>query len=308
MKKAIFYGARNVRVEEVPEPEPGPKEVKVRVKYCGICGSDLHEYLHGPFPESPFGHEACGEIVSLGPDVQTFKRGDRVCTLVHGSYAQYLVCPEDRLIRVPDQASWERAAVLEPLAGAAYAIERGEVKPEDSVFIAGCGTVGLMLLLGLKATGVKNILMTDPSPFRREMASKLGATEVWDPREVKVPARIKELTGGKGVDVSIEAVGVESALKDCLASVRYRGTVIVQGIFTERALIHMLGFVTRETKMIGTNSINPSLALSWLAKSNITPEAVVTDVVPIDHIVPRGFEVLAARKENSIKILVAPNT
>lgn len=307
MKKAIYYSIRDVRVEDVPEPQPGAGEVKVKVKYCGICGSDLHEYLHGPFPESPFGHEACGEIVALGPDMHALNLGDRVCTLVHGSYAEYVVCPVDRLIRIPDHISWERAALIEPLSGAAYAIERGKVHTEDTVFIAGCGTVGLMLLLGLKAMGVRCVYMTDISSFRREMAIRLGATEVWDPREVKVPNRIKELTQGKGVDVSIEAVGVESTLKDCLASVRMRGTVIVQGIFTERALIHMLGFVTRETTMIGTNSINPTLALNWLNLSNIAPEAVVTDIVPLDEIVSHGFEVLAARREGTIKVLISPS-
>jgi (R,R)-butanediol dehydrogenase/meso-butanediol dehydrogenase/diacetyl reductase len=66
MKKAVYHGIRDVRVEQVEEPEPGPGEAKIRVVYCGICGSDLHEYLHGPFPRSPFGHEVCGEIVSTG--------------------------------------------------------------------------------------------------------------------------------------------------------------------------------------------------------------------------------------------------
>lgn len=306
MKKAIYYGIRDVRVEEVPEPEPGPREVKVRVKYCGICGSDLHEYLHGPFPESPFGHEACGEIVEVGSEVERFQLGDRVCTLVHGSYAEYVVCPTERLIPIPHNVSWKRAALIEPLSGAAYALEKGKVSPSDSVFIAGSGTVGLMLLLGLKAIGVKNVYMTDLSPFRREMARRLGATEVWDPREMRASTRIKELTGGRGVDVSIEAVGVESSLKDCLSSVAYRGRVIVQGIFTDRALIHMLGFVTRETTMIGTNSINPALALAWLEETGIEPEACVTDIIPLSDIVTHGFEALASRKENVIKILVAP--
>ncbi len=306
MKKTIYYGIRDIRVEEVPDPSPGPGEVKVKIKYCGICGSDLHEYLHGPFPESPFGHEACGTITSVGPEVKDYGIGDRVCTFVHGAYAETVVAPTTRVLKIPDDMDWKRAAVLEPLSGAAYAIERGRVKPEDTIFIAGAGTVGLMLLMGLKAMGVQTVYMTDVLENRRKMAEKLGAALAWNPAEVKSPARIKELTKGRGVDVAIEAVGIEATLKDCLASARYQGTVIVQGIFTERALVHMLGFVTRETTMIGTNSANPLLALKWLATGTIQPERIITDIIPLADIAKKGFDVLAGKSKTAVKILVEP--
>ena len=164
----------------------------------------------------------------------------------------------ERVIKKPGNMSWERAAVVEPLSGAAYAIERGGVLPGDTVLIAGAGPVGLMALLGLKAIGVEKIYQTDISETRRKKAEELGATLVLNPLTEKIPAKMKELSAGRGVDVAIEAVGIEATLKDCLASVRYQGKVIVQGIFTDRIPVHMLGFVTRETTMIGTNSINPS--------------------------------------------------
>ena len=306
MKKTLYHGIRNIRVEEVPDPVPGPGEVTVRIKYCGICGSDLHEYLHGPFPLSPFGHEACGVITALGSGVTGFEVGDRVCTFMSGAYAEILCCPSERVLKIPDAMDWKRAAVLEPLSGAAYAIDRGHVKASDTVFIAGAGTVGLMLLLGLKAMGVETVYMTDMLENRRRKALELGATEVWNPAEVKSPGRIKELTQGRGVDVAIEAVGVEATLKDCLASAKFQGMVIVQGIFTDRALVHMLGFVTRETTMIGTNAINPPLALEWLATGKIQPESIITDIIPLADIAGKGFEVLAAKSGTAIKILVAP--
>ncbi len=306
MKKTVYYGIRDIKVKDVEDIEPGKGEVKVKIKYCGICGSDLHEYLHGPFPESPFGHEACGTIVAVGPGVEGYKIGDRVCTLVPGAYAEAVNCPQDRLLKIPDDMDWKRATVLEPLSGAAYAIDRGHVKPEDTVFIAGAGTVGLMLLMGLKAMGVKDVYMTDVLENRRKKAGELGATEVWNPVEIKSPGKIRELTKGRGVDVAIEAVGVEATLKDCLASARYQGTVIVQGIFTERAAVHMLGFVTRETTMIGTNSIKPDLAMKWLETGKIRPESIITDIIPLDDIASRGFEVLAGKSRTAIKIVVEP--
>ena len=306
MKQAVYRGIRDIRVEEVPEPQPGRGEVKVKVKYCGICGSDLHEFLHGPFPKSVFGHEACGEIVKTGLDVKGFQPGDRVIAFAKDAYAEFLVCPSERLLKIPADMDWERAAVMEPLAGAAYAIEQGGVSPEDVVLIAGAGPVGLMILLGLKAIGVRKIYVTDISEERREKALELGATGVANPLETKIPIWIKGLTEGRGVDVAVEAVGLEATLKDCLTSVRFKGKVIVQGIFTDRVPIHMLGFVTRETWMIGTNSINPSLALRWIEEKRVQPEAIITRIIPLDQIVAAGFEPLTAKMKTEIKILVYP--
>lgn len=305
MKKAIYHGIRDVRVAEVPEPEPGPNEVKVRIKYCGICGSDLHEFLHGPFPNPVFGHEACGTIEAIGPGVSGYAVGERVCAVYPGSFAESLVCPKECLMKIPDGMTWERAALLEPLSGAAYAINRGKVRPEDGVFIAGAGPVGLMVLLGLKAMGVQTVYMSDLLESRRRIARELGATLVWDPSRTKVPSQIKEYTHGRGVDVAIEAVGIEATLKDCLASTRPQGTVVVQGIFTERALVHMLGFVVRETTMIGTNGILPEQAFQWLAGGVIAPERIVTHTIALADIVPAGFEALAGADPSAIKILVA---
>jgi len=306
LRAAIYHGIRDLRVEEVAEPKPGPGEAKIRVKYCGICGSDLHEFLHGLFPQSPFGHEACGEIIETGREVKGFQVGDKVIAVQKGAYAEYLVCPQDSMMRKPGGMSWERAAVVEPLAGAAYAIKRGGIRPDDTVLIAGAGPVGLMLVLGLKAIGVKKIYMTEITETRRQKAEELGATSVLNPLAEKIPARIKELTAGQGVDVAIEAVGIEASLKDCLASVRYRGTVIVQGIFTDRVPVHMLGFVTRETTMIGTNSIDLPLAMAWIDAAGIKPESIITKVIPLEQISAEGFECLARKDKEDIKILVAP--
>ena len=155
-----------------------------------------------------------------------------------------------------------------------------------------------MLLLGLKAMGVSTIYMTEVMEYRRKKAEELGASLVWNPLAVK--------TAGRGVDVAIEAVGIEATMKDCLSSVRRQGKVIVQGIFTSRASLHMLGFVTREATMIGANSINPVLALSWIQSGSIRPESLITGIIPLDKIAAEGFEVLAGKNKDAIKILVEP--
>jgi len=306
MKRANYHGIRNIKVEEVDNLDPGPDEVTVKIKFCGICGSDVHEYLHGPFPISSWGHEACGEIVAKGLGVTSLEIGDRVLAFGPGAYAEYLTTPAARVRKLEDTISWERAAVLEPLAGTAYAMKRGGVTADDTLLITGAGPIGLSFLNSAKAIGVKTIYMTEISETRARKAAEMGATEVFNPLEVKVPYQIKELTDKQGVDVAIEAVGVGASLKDCLASARYQGRVIVHGIFTERVPIHMLGFVSREVNMIGTNSIDMDQALAWAESADIEPETIVTSKIPLDEIAENGFELLTTPGNEQIKILVEP--
>jgi (R,R)-butanediol dehydrogenase/meso-butanediol dehydrogenase/diacetyl reductase len=306
MRKAVYHGIRDVRVEEVDEPVAGYQEAKIKVRYCGICGSDLHEYIHGPFPASPFGHEVCGEIIEVGAATEGFEVGDHVLSLNRDGYAEYQVTPQSMLQKLPNEMSWERAVMLEPLAGSANAIERGGIKPGDTVFIAGAGPVGLTLLMGARALGAQAVYMSEISENRRAKAEELGATAVLNPLETKIPPGIRELTGGQGVDVSIEAVGIEESLKDCLASTRYRGTVVVQGIFTERARVHMLAFVSKEMTMVGCNSLALGLALEWTMAKGLELEKIVTSIIPLDQISEKGFDILADDKEKDIKILVEP--
>ena len=305
MKTAVFHGLRDIRIADVAEPKPSPGEVLVKVKYCGICGSDLHEYQHGLFPESPFGHEACGEIVEVGPGVKGYDAGDRVIPLNKGAYAQYMVCPHERLLKIPPGMSWEQAATVEPLSVAAYSIAKADLQPGVTALITGAGPVGLMTILGLKAVGVETIYVTEVSEMRRKKAEEMGATRTCNPLNARVSSWIKELTSGRGVDVAFESVGIEASLKDCLTSVRFQGKVIVQGIFTDRVPIHMLGFVTRETIMVGTNSANPSLAMNWIEKKGVKPEMMVTKTIPLENI-SEGFEILTRKIKEEIKILVEP--
>jgi (R,R)-butanediol dehydrogenase/meso-butanediol dehydrogenase/diacetyl reductase len=153
--------------------------------------------------------------------------------------------------------------------------------------------------------GVGTIYVTEVSEMRRKKAEEMGATRTCNPLNARVSSWIKELTSGRGVDIAFESVGMEASLKDCLTSVRTQGKVIVQGIFTDRVPIHMLGFVTRETIMMGTNSANPSLAMSWIEKKGVKPEMMVTKTIPLEKI-SEGFEALIRKIKDEIKILVEP--
>ena len=306
MKQAVYHGIGDIRVEEVENRDPGPREVQVKIQYCGICGSDVHEYVHGPFPRSPFGHEACGEIMAKGAEVTSVNIGDHVLAFGPGAYAEYITSHERGVRKLENSVSWERAAVIEPFAGASYAAKRGDLKLQDKLLITGAGPVGLSILLAAKAIGVQTIYMTEISDIRTKKAEEMGATAVFNPLELKVPAKIRELTDNKGVDIAIEAVGLGESLKDCLASTRYRGRVVVHGIFTERVPIHMLGFVTQEVTMVGSNNIDLEQALQWLYSGDIQLESVVSRIIPLDEIATNGFDALTTPGTQDIKILVAP--
>jgi threonine dehydrogenase-like Zn-dependent dehydrogenase len=162
-----------------------------------------------------------------------------------------------------------------------------------------------MTLLALRCVGVNQVYVTEISEPRREKAKELGAALTCNPLETKVSSWIKEITSGRGVDMAFESVGIEATLKDCLTAVRFQGKVIVQGIFTDRVPIHMLGFVSRETTMIGTNSANPALALKWIGTKGVQPERMVTRILPLEKI-SEAFELLTQQTKQEIKILVEP--
>ena len=304
MKKAVYYQPRDLRIEEADMPEPGPGDVLVKVKYCGICGSDKHEYHHGLFPVSPFGHEIVGTVAALGAGVFDYEIGERVCCIYLGGFTEYLVVPTGFMFRIPEKLSWEQAVLLEPLSGAAYALKKGGIKRGNSLLVTGAGTVGLMVLLAARALEAGPVYMTDPSALKREKALRLGAGGVFDPMDEDVSKQIKEVTHGKGVDFSVEAVGLESSLKDCLASTKHGGTVVVQGIFTDRVPIHMLGFVTREITMIGANNIDVGAALEMVLKEEFPAAEFITARIPLEEIVISGFE--NGDPNSHIKILVEP--
>ena len=153
---------------------------------------------------------------------------------------------------------------------------------------------------------MKRIYVTEVSESRKRKAEEAGASTVWNPMTIKIPARVKEVTAGEGVDVAVEAVGIEATLKDCLASVPVpRKSPRSRNLYGAGSG-SLLGFVTRETTMIGANSVNPSLAMSWIESRGVKPESIITKIIPLEQIATSGFEVLIRKTKEEIKILVEP--
>ncbi len=254
-----------VELRDMPEPSPGPGEVLIEVKACGICGTDIH-VLHDEFPYWPpviLGHEFSGEIVALGPEIQYYKVGERVvgephtqacghCYLcrtgnvqicptkrspgwgIHGAFTRYLKMPERLLHRIPDGMSYEVAATVEPTANTVHdVIERTKVEAGDFVVVMGPGPIGLLAGLSARAAGARHVVMVgspEDESLRLKKARELGFETVIN-FALENPAEVvSHLTHGVGADVVVECSGAAAAIASTVDLVRKKGRIGVIGL------------------------------------------------------------------------------
>ena len=227
-----------LEIYDVPEPEVGPHDVKIKLAYCGICGSDPHiiENIFGRKPPYGFGHEISGVVVELGEKatVKGLKVGDRVagdfrrvcgtcyycqsgqpqfCTSSQGDvaapgFAEYLVWDESQVWKIPDDMSLRKACLLEPVSIAVRVSDRTELKLGQRVAIQGGGPIGLLCAQAMKMKGATDLTVIEPNAERLELAKKYGADHVINPMETDAVEECMRITGGRGYDLIIEATGV----------------------------------------------------------------------------------------------------
>jgi (R,R)-butanediol dehydrogenase/meso-butanediol dehydrogenase/diacetyl reductase len=352
MKAAVWHARRDIRIEDVQEPpDPAKGQVKVRVAWCGICGSDLHEYVAGPVKipvgtphpmtgvKAPviMGHELSGRIVDVGPGVSRWKVDDRVAlqTLIGcqkckwctsglmglcphlaflgkswhgGGFSAYVNVYDYMCYRLPEQVSDEVGALVEPFAAAVRAVRQGRVQPKERVALIGAGPIGLMTLQAVRITGAESVTIFEPADIRREFAWICGASQVFDPVTQDPLQAALEMTDGEGFDVVFECVG--SAETGMLAGrmARRRGRVIIVGVFEAPAPLDYTDLVFGEKTLIGTMGGYGVFddAIEMMASGQFLGKPLVTGKIPIEQIVPRGFEALLHQKEEHINILVQP--
>ncbi|MBG9586093.1 2,3-butanediol dehydrogenase [Cytobacillus firmus] len=351
MKAALWYDTKDIRVETIPEPSLEKDQVKIKVSYCGICGSDLHEYLAGPIfipVEEPhpiskdkapivMGHEFAGVVAAVGEDVTGIEVGDRVCVepiyscgSCHscrkghynvceqlgfiglsgglGGFSEYSVVPAKMIHKIPDNMTWEQAALVEPAAVAVHAVRQSDMKIGDSVAVIGTGPIGLLVIQAAKAAGASKIVAVEVSPERRDFAKQAGADLVIDPFERDPIQAVKEFTDGLGVDVAFEVAGIEAAIHTAIESTKPEGNVVNISIWEKPASIPINQFILTERKMtsiIAYRNIFPQV-IQLLANGQMKATELITKKIPLGQIVTEGFEALTKNK-NQIKILVDPS-
>jgi L-iditol 2-dehydrogenase len=283
MKQVELYGPLDVRLIESPRPSPGPEEILIAVARVGICGSDLHAY-HGrhPFIQLPVvpGHEFAGTVVEAGSDVRDFAPGQRVtvepslscgvcynCT--HGRYniceqlqvigcqtsgamGEYLAVPAAKALPLPDDVTWDQAAMVEPLAVAVHAVGVARLKRGDNVLILGSGTIGLMALQVARASGAERVMTTDLVPNRLDLALQLGADHAVDPRATDLALALEEAFGPQRADVILECVGVPATARDAVRVARKGTRIVLAGVFEGEVALELGLVQDRELELVGT--------------------------------------------------------
>ena len=268
MKAALLYGPHDVRLAEVPDPAPGPREVVVRMAYCGVCGTDLHGWEgwlrpaardnapSGPPPVSGprnMGHEIAGTVAEVGPGVTRVRVGDRVCVnpyifcgecfycqndytthctnrrVYTQGWAEYVLAHESGTYRVPDELSLEVASQAEPLAACLHAVDISAVRSGSVALVVGAGPMGMMAHALLRHSGAAKTIVSEPAAHRRAIAKKMGADIVVDPTTQDLLEVVREATGGVGVSVAVDAVTRTYTLKQAIEATHRGGTVVMLG-------------------------------------------------------------------------------
>jgi (R,R)-butanediol dehydrogenase/meso-butanediol dehydrogenase/diacetyl reductase len=220
--------------------------------------------------------------------------------------AEYVAVPAYACYRIPDNVSDEAAALVEPLAVAIHSVNRGNVRPGDTVAIVGDGAIGLCALMAAKAAGAASVYFIVKHQGRGKIAASLGATEVIYLQDKDPVREVGRLTGGLGADIAIECVGQPETPQLAVNLTRRGGTTVLTGVFEKPSSLHFGSVVVEEKTLVG-NSIyvhEGETAVAWLKDGRVDPRRLVTSIVPLKDAVEMGFEKLLREKESEIKILL----
>ena len=338
MKAMVYKGPEILSIEEIADVSVKDQEVKIRVKACGICGSDVHGYLGKTgrrIAPMVMGHEFCGEVVELGSKATKLKKGDRVtvypvdfcgeCEMcrkgdvhlclnkraygvldVDGAFAEYINVPEKCCFPIADSVSYETASLMEPLAVAYRGIGNAGDLDGKNVLIVGAGTIGLLALACVKQKNVKKIIVSDLSDHRLEVALKMGADVAVNPGKEDFKQRIHDETDGRGVDIAVEAVGAEATVRQAMSALRLSGTAVWIGNNQRMINIDMQEVVTHELSVHGSFLYGYDefqKVAGLLNEGKIYVEPLISKTITLDE-APEYFDILANRPGNLIKVVV----
>ena len=344
MKALVLQDYKQFVYQEVPDPEPRPDEVLIRVAACGICGSDLHG-MDGStgrrIPPIIMGHEATGVIQASGRGVSGWQVGERVtfdstifcgkcfycrrgqinlcdnrrvmgvsCSEYrqHGAFAEYVVVPQHILYRLPADLRFDQAAMVEALSIAFHAARRTPIVLGDTAVVVGAGMIGLLVVQTLRLAGCGRVIAVDIDPDRLELAGRVGADVALRSDVDDVPATVQRLTGGRGADLAFEVVGITPAVKTALASLRKGGSLTLIGNITPTVELGLQAIVTREITLYGScaSAGEYPACLDMIASGAIDVDPLISAVAPLSE-GAGWFDRLYAREPGLMKVILAPD-
>ena len=319
LKALLLTAPSQLEFTDWPEPVPAADEVLLRIRACGICGSDIHGWDGSTGRRRPpliMGHEAAGEIVAIGSCVERWQVGNRVtfdstiscgtCAYCrdgqvnlcdnrrvvgvapnefrqHGAFAEFLAVPARILYALPDALPFTQAAMIEPVSIAVHAIQRIRIAPMDTAVVVGAGMIGLFVVQALRWAGARQIIAIDLAENRLALARKLGATHTIQSDACDVAAEVARLTEGRGADCAFEVVGVSATLNLALATLRRGGSAVLVGNLAAKVDFPLQGVVTREITLHGSCSSAGEypLCLDLISRGIIRVEPMMSAVAPL---------------------------
>jgi D-xylulose reductase len=338
MKALVLEKIRDARLREIDLPtEAGPGEVKIAMKAVGICGSDLHYYLHGAI--GPFvvrepmvlGHEGAGEVVGVGAGVSNLAVGDRVCMEpgipdwtsrasqlglynldpavrfwatppIHGCLAPEVIHPANLTFKLPDNVTFQEGAFVEPLAVGMQAVNKAHILPGQVAVVIGAGTIGMMVALAALAAGCSEIIMTDVQPEKLKIAAGYDGIRTVNVSEASAADRVKEVTAGWGADVVFEASGSPRAFNGIFDLVAPGGAVVLVGMPPGPVQFDVVSAQIKEARIetvFRYANVYPR-TIALLASGKVDVKPLISRTFPFDQSV-EAFEFAAQGSPEVVK-------
>ena len=343
MKALVLEATNHLEYQDVSDPVLGPDEVLIRIKACGICGSDVHG-LDGStgrrIPPVIMGHEAAGIIVQTGLDVSGWQVGERVtfdstvycgvCGFCRdgqrnlcdnrrvlgvscddyrrdGAFAELVVAPQRILYRLPDGLSFEQAAMVEALSIAFHAAGRTPITINDTAAVVGTGMIGLLVVQTLRLAGCGRIIAIDLDPERLALAKRFGADDALRSDSDDVVGRVLGLTGGRGADLAFEVVGISSTLQLAIACIRKGGALGLVGNLSPSAELPLQSVVTRELTLYGSCASRGEYpaCLDMIARGAVDVNTMISAVAPLEE-GAEWFRRLHEGEPGLMKVILVP--
>jgi 2-desacetyl-2-hydroxyethyl bacteriochlorophyllide A dehydrogenase len=313
VKVAVLHAPLDIRIDEVPRPEVGPGDLLVKVASAGICGTDLHFRHMGPRfagKPMPLGHEWAGEVIEVGADVTRFKVGERVAYNSNnspadmgrggecGGFSNYVVLRDvdnhaRSLCRLPDNVSYDHAALVEPISVGTHAVNRANPQPGETIALFGAGPIGLGIIMTLAGRRFDDVVVFDLSPLRRELAMKVGARAAYDPRENSPEQVLGELRGHGAIwgvphprtDIYIEASGAPGLLADICRFCNKGSRIITVAVHRQPLTLDGTKIMSKEITLIGSQGYPTEFpeVMTKIASGEIAPESMISHRFPFEQ-------------------------
>ena len=337
MKQAIMLAPGQIEFAEVERPTPHPDEVLIEVRRIGVCGSDIHVY-HGLHPYTPYpvvqGHEVSGVVAETGSAVRGFAAGDPVVFMpqvvcgecypcrhgmehicdhlkvmgfqTNGAAQQFFAVPASKVLKLSASVSLDHAAMVEPIAVAVHALSRYGDVAGKKVIVLGAGTIGNLVAQTAQAFGAAQVLITDISDYKLDMAKTCGIHRTVNPARSDLPEAIREAFGPDKADVILECVGAEHTIGQAIDVARKGSTIVVVGVYGKQPSVNLGLVQDRELTLTGTlmyQKRDYESAIQLVEQKRLQLGSLITQRFPFSAY-PAAYQAIEDSQGKTLKVMI----